>query len=341
MYSRIFIIIILTVLTSCVPPGLESDDTKEVSSKTDLPVVISCKTLLNIAAEHYAQNNWDEVVRAYENVIQNGCPGDDTTLISLPQIYLYWAIAYENQLSYDSAAVILESGLKIVPNNIEMQKHLAFIYRKQRNNKELIRLFEDVCKLRPDNEETLINLAVLYKELFIYEKQIAVLKKIIELNPDNREALGDLIESYQNTGQNIEDLLELGIDLPEEKIFESLYFSRDMILGPPRPPPPIIHTTKTRVKFVPYDDPPRPLLPIRPKYPEIAREGGIEGTVIVQVFIDKYGNVTKAVILKGIPGTGLDEAAIDALRKTRFRSAKQRGKSVGVWISIPVNFKLK
>jgi protein TonB len=103
------------------------------------------------------------------------------------------------------------------------------------------------------------------------------------------------------------------------------------------PPPP----EGPRVKFIPYDDPPQPLSQIAPLYPEIAQEAGIEGTVVVQVFIDKKGRVQDTVILKGIPNTGLDEAAVKAIRKTRFRPAKQRERPVGVWISIPVNFRLK
>jgi protein TonB len=103
------------------------------------------------------------------------------------------------------------------------------------------------------------------------------------------------------------------------------------------PPPP----EGPRVKFIPYDDPPVPLSPIRPKYPEIAQEAGIEGTVVVQVFVDDKGRVKDTVILKGIPNTGLDEAATSAIRKVRFRPAKQRERAVGVWISIPVNFRLK
>ena len=103
------------------------------------------------------------------------------------------------------------------------------------------------------------------------------------------------------------------------------------------PPPP----EGPRVKFIPYDDPPVPLSPIRPKYPEIAQEAGIEGTVVVQVFVDENGRVGDTVILKGIPNTGLDDAAADAIRKVRFRPARQRERAVGVWISIPVNFRLK
>ena len=103
------------------------------------------------------------------------------------------------------------------------------------------------------------------------------------------------------------------------------------------PPPP----SGPQVRFIPYDDPPFPLTPIRPKYPEIAQEAGIEGTVYIQAFIDVKGRVKELKVIKGIPNTGLDEAAIEAIRKTRFRPAKQRERPVGVYISIPVNFKLK
>ena len=104
--------------------------------------------------------------------------------------------------------------------------------------------------------------------------------------------------------------------------------------APPQP-------TGPKVKFIPYDDPPRAITPIRPSYPEIAQEAGIEGVVVVQAFIDEKGRVKETLILKGIPNTGLDESAMDAIRKTRFRPAKQRERAVGVWISIPVNFRLK
>jgi len=104
----------------------------------------------------------------------------------------------------------------------------------------------------------------------------------------------------------------------------------------PLPPP-----SAPKVKFIPYDDPPRAIGGIRPVYPEIEQDAGIEGVVVVQAFIDEKGRVKETIILKGIPNTGLDEAAMEAIRKTRFKPAKQRKRPVGVWISIPVNFKLK
>jgi protein TonB len=75
-------------------------------------------------------------------------------------------------------------------------------------------------------------------------------------------------------------------------------------------------------------------------YPEIAKRAGVEGKVYVLAFVDEGGNVTSAKIIKGI-GAGCDEAAIDAVRQTKFRPGKQRGKPVKVQVSIPIVFKLQ
>ncbi len=109
------------------------------------------------------------------------------------------------------------------------------------------------------------------------------------------------------------------------------------------PPPPDEGPT---VRFIPYDEAPVPIggytaIQRNVRYPPIAQEAGIEGTVIVQAFVNSKGRVTETVILKGIPNTGLDEAAVDAIKRTLFTPAKQRDRPVGVWISIPVSFKLK
>jgi len=54
----------------------------------------------------------------------------------------------------------------------------------------------------------------------------------------------------------------------------------------------------------------------------------------------KKGNVTKAIILKGI-GAGCDDAAIKAVMETKFNQREQRGKPVKVIVSVPVVFKLR
>ena len=113
------------------------------------------------------------------------------------------------------------------------------------------------------------------------------------------------------------------------------YYDWSNVSPPPKPKRP-------QVEFVPYDDPPVPLgKGIKPIYPKAAENAGIEGVVVVKVFVNEKGIVKETIILKGVPNSGLDEAAMEAIRKTKFRPAKQRKRAVGVWVSIPINFQLK
>ena len=100
------------------------------------------------------------------------------------------------------------------------------------------------------------------------------------------------------------------------------------------------------IRFIAYDEPPAPIggyeaIGKAIIYPDIAREAGIEGKVVVQIFVNERGYVDEVVVLKGIPMTGLDEAAIKGIRKVRFKPAKQRDRNIGVWISVVVNFRLQ
>jgi protein TonB len=125
-------------------------------------------------------------------------------------------------------------------------------------------------------------------------------------------------------------------DLAEDLTIEETDLDNFDAWDAPPPPP-----SGPQFKFIPYDDPPRPITPIKPVYPDIAQEAGIEGQVLIQCFIDKTGRVKETIVIKGVPNTGLNESAVAALRKTRFRPARQRENPVGVWVTIPINFKLQ
>lgn len=63
-------------------------------------------------------------------------------------------------------------------------------------------------------------------------------------------------------------------------------------------------------------------------YPEEARRNEIEGHVRLKVRINPAGTVEEVLVLSG-PGYGLNEAARDALKRSRFRPATQGGEAVG------------
>ena len=75
-------------------------------------------------------------------------------------------------------------------------------------------------------------------------------------------------------------------------------------------------------------------------YPALAREKGIQGKVEVRAFIDQYGEVTSAEVVKGI-GYGCDIAARIAVYYSKFTPGLIKGKPVKVQMIVPIEFQLK
>lgn len=76
------------------------------------------------------------------------------------------------------------------------------------------------------------------------------------------------------------------------------------------------------------------------EYPKMARKTGIEGRVIVQFVVDEDGNVQDPKVISGVHSL-LNKAAIEAVKKQKFKPGKQRGRPVKVQMSLPVTFTLK
>ena len=77
------------------------------------------------------------------------------------------------------------------------------------------------------------------------------------------------------------------------------------------------------------------------KYPQIARETGIQGRVFVGFVVEPDGSVSNVKVLRGIGG-GCDEEAMRVVKSMpKWKPGKQRGKAVRVSYQIPVNFKLQ
>lgn len=82
-----------------------------------------------------------------------------------------------------------------------------------------------------------------------------------------------------------------------------------------------------------------PALKSKVVYPALAQRAGIQGKVILNFIIDKNGNPSQITVVKGI-GFGCDEAAVEAVKATKFIPGEQRGKPVKVLLTLPIDFKL-
>jgi TonB family protein len=160
-----------------------------------------------------------------------------------------------------------------------------------------------------------------------YEEVIATYNRVMQLTPGS----GDLgaWNIFKKINHYFKTTLKRQNILPLDEII------------PPTPPPP---SDNEEPIFFKYDEAPIPVggwpeIQRNLVYPAIAQKSGIEGKVVVNAEIDENGVVGKTWILKSLPG-GCDEAAVEALRKTKWKPALHRDKPVKVRVAITLEFRL-
>ncbi|BCS31285.1 hypothetical protein TBR22_A04850 [Luteitalea sp. TBR-22] len=86
--------------------------------------------------------------------------------------------------------------------------------------------------------------------------------------------------------------------------------------------------------------PPRLLNEVKPDYTEDARRRGVEGEVVLEIVVRRDGRVGDVRVLRGL-GAGLDQQAIQAVRRWSFAAATRKGRPVDVIVEVAVEFRLR
>lgn len=77
------------------------------------------------------------------------------------------------------------------------------------------------------------------------------------------------------------------------------------------------------------------------RYPQMARESGIQGIVFVTFVVETDGSITNVRVLRGIGG-GCDEEAIRVIQSMpQWKPGRQRGRAVRVQFNMPIRFTLQ
>jgi TonB family protein len=85
--------------------------------------------------------------------------------------------------------------------------------------------------------------------------------------------------------------------------------------------------------------PPQLIAKVEPEYSEEARKAKFQGTVVLTVVVDEKGNPRDLKVLRPL-GLGLDQKAIEAVEKWRFKPGMKDGRPVAVLATVEVNFRL-
>ena len=79
----------------------------------------------------------------------------------------------------------------------------------------------------------------------------------------------------------------------------------------------------------------------QPQYPDLLRQAGIQGRVIVQAIIDTSGRAEPpSVKVIQSPNPGFDQPAKTYVLRALFRPARVHGRAVRVLVNLPIDFKI-
>lgn len=80
---------------------------------------------------------------------------------------------------------------------------------------------------------------------------------------------------------------------------------------------------------------------VRPAYPSSARRLGIQGMTTLRVYVAADGRVGEVMVQESAGHPDLDNAAADAVKQWRFEPGRRGAEPVGVWVLLPVQFRLR
>jgi protein TonB len=90
------------------------------------------------------------------------------------------------------------------------------------------------------------------------------------------------------------------------------------------------------------DDPPVLLAGPVPTYPELLRQAGIEGRVVLAAVVDTLGRIERgSLTVVSAAHLGFVAPAQRALSASLFRPARMHGRTVRVRVHAPIDFRLR
>ena len=125
--------------------------------------------------------------------------------------------------------------------------------------------------------------------------------------------------------------------------------STPSVAPPPSPVPPQAETRSIVAGAISFGAgapiiPPRPVTGMEtnrpPAYPELARQRGEQGRVLLRVNVSADGAPVDVAVMETSGHRSLDAAALAAIREWRFVPATQAGRPVPAEAEVPVRFRL-
>jgi len=308
---------------------------------------------LKLGDLYVALGQVQEAITEYKFAIMKD-PESTDAYIGLGEIY--WGMG-----QLEDAALMYKEVIKINPESIETYYGLGYFYREMKRYDEALETYGVIVSHESQKVRAYIAIGWSYYDKGDYPQSIEYFQKVSDIRSDNTTPQFNIALAYLRMGEiekakkiylqtkQLSDSPNLAMPLGAIEDLQKLVLEGVAVEAAMSILQEIFEIHEVQPLRSEFEEPDNPLYAltekpveikrVNPIYPELAKKGGVEGTVIVKVLIDQNGNVEAVEALRSHPL--LDEAAMDAAWQFKFKPGKQKDKVVKVWVSIPFNFRLK
>ena len=190
----------IIILFGCVPPADEYPSA-DVVIYENLEDCEPCELLLNFASTNYQNSDWRSAINNYTQLLKCNCGNLDPE-----NTYKYMAYSYQQLAKLDSAAYVLDQGLKYTPDDVELLKMAGENAGKLSKTDNQIYYFDKILTIEENNPEVLALLSDVYRDQGMFNEQIDILDIILKFDPQNKDAQSDKRAAFKALGKDVSDV---------------------------------------------------------------------------------------------------------------------------------------
>ncbi len=249
--------------------------------------------------------------------------------------FLHGRASYEEK-NYPAAIEDFNTVIRARPDWPDGFHYRALAYANSGHYQNAIPDYQRLIQLKPYFAAGYNDIGSAYRELKQFDQAKVNLDKAIEIEPDYIRARTNRVQLFaaQNDWSNerIEASTMRALAPPEPSAREAKDAAenkRPSTASQPKPPP----------DLRPADVPPNILSKVEPEYTDEARRAGVNATILCSLVVGKDGIPQDIRVIRGA-GFGLDEKAVQAVSRWRFKPATRQGEPVPVAAQVELKFRL-
>ena len=196
------------VISACMPPEATAEElaAMEKARKDSVRKANSryCMKHLSFATEYYKNKAYPDALYNYHKLFDYECVDEQMA----PNVYVYMGNSYREMDNLDSAIILYDEGLGLIPDNKYLWENKIFTMKMAGDEEALLKVKVEMYAQFPEDSLLAEEIADTYIEWGMYDEALALVKQLLITNPGDINLMGMQREIMEATGVDTRPVVE-------------------------------------------------------------------------------------------------------------------------------------